>query len=153
MCLLKKRPKRVKKNLFGKNAHFIFYAPSPFCAYVERYTLSLKILAKRGGSMKDIFFSWKYKTLCFYKALAKHVSVSYEKRFSIPLINIRNITFWVPWHFLPMLVFCIFKKHLLSIMTPTLFARILRERITLKKKRRSKKYKMSPLLIEIWNFL
>ena len=61
---------------YGKNTHFIFYDPYPFCGYFKRYVLYLLKNAQKGeGAQKIKCVFLPYEKLLFNQAYAKNFRV------------------------------------------------------------------------------
>ena len=119
--------------MYFQNTDFIFYDPNPFSAYFSRLHISLKIWAKRVGTIKNkmcvfsIQETFVLSSIC-QKCQGTRIKGGWKREGDC---DHKTALIWVPWHFLHMLdntkVSCMVKTHILSFMTPPLFAHILRD--------------------------
>ena len=138
--------------MYFQNTDIIFYDPNPFCAYFRRKHISLKIRAKRVGTIIDkmciliIRETFVLSNICLK---CQHTQIKAFLCFELKGgwkregdCDHKTAFIWVSWHFWYMLdktkVSCLVKIHILSFMTFPLFARFLRDTLSISFKMRKK---------------
>ena len=138
--------------MYFQNTDFIFHDPNPLSAYFRRLHISLKIRAKRVKAIRNKKCVFTIRETFVLSSLCKKCQHTQIKAFLCFELkggskregdcDHKTAFIWVLWYILHMLdktkVFYLVKIHILSFMTPPLFARYLRDTIYISFKMRKK---------------